>query len=364
VIALQTRRFGRTGLQVGVIGFGGTWISELPVNDAVKVIRHAYNCGINYFDTAKLDGDSEEKIGVALEDIRDRCVIATKTGSRTKNESLEDVQCSLRRLRTDRIDLIQLHGIDDEKTLTKAMSTDGVLQTCRQARAKGMVNFIGITGHKPRVLKKAIETGEFDTVLVPLNVVTRQALEELVPAAKKHDIGVAVMKPFSAKTSNLITCLYQPSLSLLSEDAELKALLGKDQKTMATSALRYVLSQDITVTIPGMRAVDEVEVAAKAGSEFKSLTKEETTRFQVDVGTDWCRDCGLCNCCPQNLNVAAILRFNTLYETYGLKNWARKLYAGLEVDVNKCNECRKCEQNCPYQLPIIKILKKRKNTLT
>ena len=93
---LQTRRFGRTGLQVGVIGFGGTWISELPEDDAVKVVRHAYNCGINYFDTAKLDGDSEEKIGVALQDVRDRCVIATKTGSRTKKESLEDIQCSLR----------------------------------------------------------------------------------------------------------------------------------------------------------------------------------------------------------------------------------------------------------------------------
>jgi uncharacterized protein len=363
VNALQTRRFGRTGLQVGVVGFGGTWISELTMDEAIKVVRHAYNCGLNYFDTAKLDGDSEEKIGVALQDVRDRCVIATKTGSRTKKESLEDVQCSLRRLRTDRIDLIQLHGIDDEKTLTKAMSTDGALQTCKQARAKGMVDFIGITGHKPRVLKKAIETGEFDTVLVPLNVVTRQALEELVPTAKKHDIGIAVMKPLSAKTSNLVTCLYQPSLSLLSEDAELKTLLGKDQNTMAASALRYVLSQKIALTIPGMRSINEVEVAAKAGGEFKSLTKEEATRFQVDLGTEWCRDCGLCNCCPKNLNVAAILRFHTLHETYSLKNWARKLYTGLEVDVNKCNECRECEQKCPYQLPIIKMLKKAERDL-
>ena len=93
------------------------------------------------------------------------------------------------------------------KRLAKAMGADGVMETCKQARAKGMVDFIGITGHKPRVLKKAIETGEFDTVLVPLNVVTRQTLEELLPTAKAHDVGVAIMKPFSAKTSNLITCL-------------------------------------------------------------------------------------------------------------------------------------------------------------
>ena len=166
-----------------------------------NVVRHAFDLGINYFDTAKLDGDSEEKIGAALQEVRDKCIIATKTGSRTKKESLEDFECSLKRLKTDRLDIIQLHGIDDEKTLAKAMGADGSLQTCKEARKQGLVDFIGITGHKPRVLTRAVESGEFDTVLVPLNVVTRQALEELLPAAKAHDVGVVVMKPLSAKTS-------------------------------------------------------------------------------------------------------------------------------------------------------------------
>jgi uncharacterized protein len=361
VKVLQKRRFGRTGLQVGVVGFGGTWISELPFDDAVKVVRHAYDCGVNYFDTAKLDGDSEEKIGAALHDVRDRCIIATKTGSRTNKESLEDLQSSLRRLRTNRINLIQLHGIDDEKTLAKAMGSDGVVHTCKQAREKGMVDFIGITGHKPMVLKKAVETGEFDTVLVPLNIVTRQALEELVPAAKKHDVGIAVMKPLSAKTSNLITCLYQPSLSLLSDEPELKTLLGSDQNSMANSALRYVLSQDIAVTIPGVRSTEEVEVATQTGNKFNGLTKQEEKRFHAEFGANWCRDCGLCNSCPQNLNIAAILRFHTLHEVYGLKKWAQKLYRGLEIDVDKCDGCQECELKCPYQLPITNMLKKAKN---
>jgi predicted aldo/keto reductase-like oxidoreductase len=326
--------------------------------EAVKVVRHAYDCGINYFDTAKWDGDSEEKIGAALEDVRDNCIIATKTGSRTKRESLADVQGSLKRLRTDRIDIIQLHGIDDEKTLAKAMGADGVMETCKQARAKAMVHFIGITGHKPRVLKKAVETGEFDTVLVPLNVVTRQTLEELLSTAKAHDVGVAIMKPFSAKTSNLITCFYQPSLSLLSDEPELKAFLGKDQNTMATSALRYVLSQDIAVTIPGLRSKGEVDVAAQVGREFQGLTHEESGRFQVDLGKAWCRDCGLCADCSEKVNVAAILRFQTFYETYGLRKWAIKLYGGLEVKADKCNGCGLCEQKCPYQLPVRQMLKK------
>lgn len=355
---MQKRRLGRTNLQVSQVGFGGTWISELNTPEAVHVVRKAFDLGINYFDTAKLDGDSEEKIGATLQDVRDKCIIATKTGSRTKKESLEDFECSLKRLKTDRLDIIQLHGIDNEKTLAKAMGADGSLQTCKEARKQGLVDFIGITGHKPRVLVKAVETGEFDTVLVPLNVVTRQALEELVPAARAHDVGVVVMKPLSAKTSTLITCLYQPSLSLVSDEPELKTLLGQNGDAMVNSALRYVLSQDVSVVIPGLKSVTEVETAAKVGKQYKGLTTKEQEHFSFNLGTSYCRDCGQCLPCPQNINVAAILRFHTLYKVYGLKVWAKKLYRGLEVKAEKCIGCGECEGKCPYKLSIINMLKK------
>jgi aryl-alcohol dehydrogenase-like predicted oxidoreductase len=125
---LNKRKLGRTGLEVSIVGFGGTWISQLANDDASKVIRRAFDLGITYFDTAKLDGDSEEKMGDALKEFRDECVIASKTGSRTKGESLSDLRQSLQRLQTDRLDLIQLHGIDDEQTLKKAIGEDGVLK--------------------------------------------------------------------------------------------------------------------------------------------------------------------------------------------------------------------------------------------
>jgi hypothetical protein len=361
---MQKRRFGRTNLQVSIVGFGGTWISEIDQDAAVAVVKRAFELGINYFDTAKWDGDSEEKMGLALKAVRDQCVIATKTGSRTKRESLEDFKSSLKRLQTDRLDIIQLHGIDDEKTLQKAMSQDGVLQTCKQARKEGLVDFIGITGHKPRVLLKAIETGEFDTVLVPLNVITRQATEELLPAAKAHDAGVAVMKPLSAKTSNLITCLYNPSLSLVSDEPELKALLGESKGEMASSALRYVLSQNIAVTIPGLRSALEVETAANIGENYKGLTESEKQRFSFKLGTQYCRDCGLCMPCPQKINLPAILRFETFYSIYGLKNWAKKLYGGLEVKADKCTGCSECDSKCPYNLPVTKLLKEAHKKLS
>ena len=230
-------------------------------------------------------------------------------------------------------------------------------ETCKEARKEGLADFVGITGHKPRVLAKAIQTGEFDTVLVPLNVVTRQALEELLPVAKSHDVGVVAMKPLSAKTSNLITCLYQPSLSLVSQEPELKALLGKTANEQVNSALRYVLSQDISVVIPGLRSIGEVETAAKAGQQYKGITPKEHERFSFNL-VDHCRDCSQCMPCPEKINIPAVLRFHSFYETYGLKDWAKKLYTGLEDKADKCTNCGQCKEKCPYKVPIEKKLMK------
>jgi hypothetical protein len=339
------------------VGFGGTWIAELNPEQASAVVKRAYELGINYFDTAPLDGDSEEKIGNALQDVRRNCIIATKTASRTKKESLKEVQTSLESLKTDHLDIIQLHGIDSEETLAKAMSANGSLQTCKEAQREGLVDFVGITGHKPRVLAKAVQSCEFDTVLVPLNIVTRQALEELLPTAKMHDVGVIAMKPFSAKTSTLITCLYQSSLSLVSDEPELKALLGQNKQSMAESALRYVLSQDIATVIPGLRSIHEVETAAETGNNYDGLTEEEQRRFNYALG-DYCRDCGSCLPCPQKINIPAALHFLDFQEKYRLKEWAKKLYSGLDVKPDRCNGCGECETKCPYMLPIQKGLKR------
>ncbi len=348
---MDKRRLGRTNLMVSQVGFGGTWIAELPKQQAVEVVRRAFDLGITYFDTARWDGDSEEKLGAALQDVRSQCVIATKTGSRTKKESMDDFSVSLKNLRTDHVDILQLHGIDDEKTLAKALGEDGSLQTCKQARREGLADFVGITGHKPRVLAKAVETGEFDTVLVPLNVVTPQALEELLPAAKAHDVGVVAMKPFMAKTSNLITCLYQPSLSLISNEPELKALLGDTSDEQVSSLIGFDLSQDISTVIAGVKSLKEVDAAAKAGYIYSGLLNEEKRRFNPDLG-NYCRDCGACLPCLEKVNIPAVLRFQLFAEGYGLKDWAAKLYGGLEVKVDRCSGCGECESKCPYQLPI------------
>lgn len=353
---MQKRKLGRTNLRVSVIGFGAMWLDDLKVEESVEVVRRAMELGINYFDTARNYGDSEEKLGMALEDSRDKCVIATKTGSRTREGSLGQIKKSLRSLKTDRIDILQLHGIDDSKTLEKAMSPGGSLETCKEARSKGLADFIGISSHRPNVLVKAIKTMEFDTILVPLNVVTRQPMEELLSVAKEHDVGVVVMKPLAMKVANILTWKYSPSLSLLSDEPELESYLGVDRASRVHNALKFILTQKVSTIAVGYKSVEEVEVAARVGEEFKGLTLEEKRRFEMNLGKHYCRDCGLCLPCPKKLNIPAILRFYDLHRIYNLETWAAKLYSGLDVKANECNNCGICEPKCPYSIPIRKSL--------
>jgi len=355
---------GKTNLQVSIIGFGGmhiypsNYLPEMSRSDGIKVVRRAYELGINYFDTARGygNGESEERIGAALEDVRDQCVLATKTGSRTRKESMDDIKESLRRLRTNKLDIIQLHGIDDMETLKKAMRSGGVLESCKEAQSKGLVDYIGITGHRPNVLAEAIKTNEFDIVLVPISVLTKQALEVLVPVAKDLDVGVVVMKALVFKISNIMTWAYAEPLGLFPDEAHLKGFLGEDRNSRVRNALRWVLAQDISTIALGMRSVEQVEFAAKIGEEFNGLTAEEE-RFTVQQKKEYCRDCGFCLPCPQGLNISGILRIYDLASDYGLRDWAKKIYRPLPVKADSCNECGECEPKCPYNLPIMNMLK-------
>ena len=346
--------------------YPSSYLQEMSFSGAVKVIRRAFELGINYFDTARGygEGQSEERIGAALEDVRDLCVLATKTGSRTRKESMDDIKESLRRLRTDRLDLIQLHGIDDLATLEKAVGSGGVLESCKEARSRGLVDFIGITGHRPNVLAEAIKTNEFDTVLVPISVLTRQALEELVPLAKDLDVGVVVMKALAFKISNIMTWAYAEPLGLFPDEDYLKGFLGEDRNVRVRNALRWVLAQDISTIALGLGSVEQVEFAAKVGEEFDGLTGEEKERFSVQRKKEYCRDCGLCLPCPQGLNISGILRIYDLAVAYGLGDWAKKIYRPFSVKAEGCNECGECESKCPYNLPIMNMLKDASKTLS
>ncbi len=370
-IVMQKKRLGRTGLQVSVVGFGGIPIIALSREKAEKVVRYAYEKGVNYFDTARAYGDSEEKIGAALKDVRDEVVLATKTHQRTKEAAARaGLKQSLRNLQTDRIDLVQLHGIDSEQLLKKAMSSEGALSALEEAKAQGKIDHIGISGHNPYVLAKAIRTGKFDAVLVPLNVLDRRANEELIPLAKELDVGVVIMKALGGCGSPLrysqwgARFLGKPEIDW-PDPSEFIAHFGKDGFERAERSLRFVLAHDIDTVIPGLRSTEEIDYVAKVVENFRKLSSEEKAAYKFGElpPEPFCRECGLCMPCPDGVEIPTILRWDIYYSYYNIKRWTTEQYPKLRTRVNSCTECGNCEEKCPFHLPVINMLKEAEKRL-
>ena len=361
---MQKRRLGRTNLKVSVIGFGGIPIVKVSKEEACKMIRRAFDLGINYFDTARAYGDGEEKLGMALEDVRDKVIIATKTHQRTREDAARaGLKQSLPKLRTNRIDIVFLHGIDDEKTLKQAMKAEGSLTALREARKQGKIDFIGISGHRPYILAKAIKTGEFDVILVPLNLINREATEELLPLAKEVDVGIVVMKPFGGTDYRFVRQEWWGTY--VSDKTEFNQIFGGGM-LRSERALKFVLAHTISTVIPGFSSIEEIEAAAKVGREFVGLTSREVKdiRFGELPPSPFCRLCRLCMPCPEGLNIPLILTLQTYHTFHGIKDWTRQVYDKLSTKVDSCTRCGECEPKCPYKLPIIKMLLQTEKTLT
>lgn len=362
---MEKRRLGKTGLQVSVIGFGGIPIIALSRDEAERLVRYAFKKGINYFDTARAYGDSEEKMGAALKDVRDEVIIATKTHQRTKEEAARaGLEQSLRNLQTDRIDLVKLHGIDNEETLEKATGSEGSLSALEEARDQGKIDYIGISSHNPFILEKAIKTGKFDTVLVPLNAVDRRATENLIPLAEKLDVGVIIMKALGGCAAPLqypqrgARFLGKPEQDW-PDSSEFLVYFGEEGFDRAHRSLRFVLAHDIGAIIPGFRSTEEVDYAVKVAENFEGLTlqEKEDLKFGEFPPEPFCRECGICMSCPDGVEISRILRWDTYFTYYNIRRWTREQYQKLRTRVNSCTECGQCEEKCPYRLPVIRMLR-------
>jgi len=370
---MQKRRLGRTDLQVSRIGFGGIPIIALSKREAESVVTYAFEQGITYFDTARAYGDSEEKIGAALKGVRDKVVIATKVPwQRTKADAANvGLKQSLRNLQTDRIDLVQLHGIDSEELLRKVTGPDGSLAALKKAKSEGKVDYVGITGHNPHVLEKAVRTAAFDTVLVPLNVLDRRATETLFSVAKELDVGIIAMKTMGGCAHPLeypqreARFLGKPKDDW-PDSSEFISHFGKEGIERTKRTLRFVLAHDIDTLIPGFRSTEEVDYGLKIADGFHGLDPDEEKAYKFGElpPEPFCRECEMCMPCPEGVEIPTILRWSTYHTFYDIKNWTRDQYPKLRTRANSCTECGECEKKCPYNLPVIKMLNEAEKMLT
>jgi len=328
---MEKRRLGRTGLEVSCIGFGALPMQRCTMEEAGKVLHAALDSGINFFDTARAYTDSEEKIGRHISSRRSEYYLATKSLKRSKEGMAEEINTSLRLMKTDYIDLYQIHNVKKRAEYEQVMGPGGALEALKEAQQAGKIRFIGITGHDYDLLLEGIKTNEFSTVQAPFNAVEHKPLERLFPLAREMDIGRIVMKP-----------------------------LGGGQIEHKVLALRYILAQDITVAIPGMDHPDHVRENLSAAEPFVPLTAAEQAVLDAEVaelGKNFCRRCGYCMPCAQGIDIPATFIIHLQYARYGMKEAGAAKYASLQAKASACIECGICETRCPYDLPIRERLK-------
>ena len=325
------RRLGKTELQVSVVGFGGIPIQRIDASSTEKVVNRAIELGINFFDTARGYTDSEEKLGAALKKHRDKVIIATKSMARDKKGMAEDIDKSLMTMGVDYIDLYQLHNVKDKDALEQVLAADGALTALKEAKEKGKIKHIGVTGHIKDILLEILKTGEMETVQFPFNPVEVSDAGKLFDLAKKMDTGVIIMKPMAGGAL-----------------------------TNAKLALSFILEHPVTVAIPGMDFPEQVEENAAVGSTPRPLSepeREELSRLVAKLGTRFCRRCEYCLPCQQGIDIPSVFLFDGYYTRYDLKDWAKERYQAMDVKPDDCLECGECEERCPYNLPIREMLK-------
>ena len=328
---MEYRKLGKTGLTISRMGFGGIPIQRIDAEGTRKLLHEMADKGINYIDTARGYTVSEEYLGYAMEGIRDKFVVATKSMARTKEAMAADIETSLRNLRTDHIELYQVHNPSMEQ-LDQVIGKDGALEALMEAREAGRVGHIGLTCHSVQVFERALELDWVETIMFPYNIVESQG-EELIRKCTEKNVGFIAMKPLAGGAI---------------EDASL--------------ALRYICAnKNVTVVIPGMAEERELDENIQACEDEKSLTEEELKKIEdvkKQLGTDFCRRCNYCAPCTVGINIPSVFLFAGYLQRYNLADWAKDRYSTLAVKASACVGCGECEKRCPYHLPIREKLKK------
>lgn len=322
---------GNTGLNCSVISFGGIPIQRSDAANTQTVIDRMEHHGINFIDTARGYTVSEEYLGAALQGRRSKFVIATKSMSRTYQQITDDVDTSLRNLRTDHIELYQLHNIPSN-AVDQIFSDAGAYQALQDAKKAGKIGHIGATTHSLDALKLLTEeySAYVETLMFPYNIIETQG-HEVLASARKKGIGTIAMKPLAG--GNL------------------------DNWSLA---LRFIAaSQVCDISIPGMGSPEEVDLNASVADTLSPLTAaelDECEKIRSELGNHFCRRCGYCAPCTAGIDIPSALLMANYLRRYGLADWAKSRYAGLSRHASDCVQCRLCEFRCPYHLPIREML--------
>jgi len=320
---------GSTGITVDKNGFGALPIQRIPKSEAVKLIRKAFEHGIRFFDTARSYTDSEEKLGEALEGIRDQVFIATKTPSKTVEGFWKDLEDSLRLLKTDYIDLFQFHN---PTFCPKPGDGTGLYEAMLEAKAQGKVRHIGITNHRLNVANEAVESGLYETLQFPFCYLATEKDVALVESCKKANMGFIAMKALSG---GLIT--------------------------NSAAAYAYLAQFDNVLPIWGVQRERELDEFLSYVDNPPSMTAEIKQLIEHDreeLLGEFCRGCGYCMPCPVGIEINTCARMSLLIRRSPSEKQLTETAQQMMKKIEECLHCNQCMSKCPYGLNTPDLLAK------
>lgn len=322
-------RLGSTEIVVNKNGFGALPVQRVGMEEAVRLLRRAYEGGIRFFDTARAYSDSEEKLGAAFEGIREKLFIATKSGAKTGEAMEKDLEKSLSLLRTDYIDIYQFHN---PSFCPKPGDGSGLYETALAAKKAGKIRHIGITNHRLGIAMEAIESGLYETLQFPFSYLSTGKDEELVEACQKADMGFIAMKALSGGLITNSAAAYAHAAKF----GNVLPIWGVQRESELDEFLSYIENPPVMT------------------QELSEIIEKD----RAELSGEFCRGCGYCMPCPAGIVINNCARMSLLLRRSPSAGWLGEEWQERMEKIADCLHCGQCRSKCPYGLDTPALLAK------
>ena len=326
---MSTVTLGKTGITTNKNGFGALPIQRISDEEAVHLLRKAYENGITYYDTARWYTDSEHKIGLAFAGMRDKVFIATKTGAQDAEGFRKDLETSLKELQTDYVDLYQFHN---PAFCPKPGDESGLYDAVLKAKEQGKIHHIGITNHRLAIAHEAVESGLYETLQFPFSYLATEKDIELVESCKQAGMGFVAMKALSGGLINNSAAAY----AYLAQYDNVLPIWGVQREAELDEFISYI---------------DNPPVMTEELSEVIRRDREEL------LGDVW-RGCGYCMPCPVGIEINNCARMSLLLRRSPSAGHLSPEGQEKMMKIENCLHCNKCKSKCPYGLDTPTLLQK------
>ena len=321
---------GSTGITVPQNAFGALPIHRISQEAAVRLVRRAYEGGMLYFDTARAYSDSEVKLGEAFDGMREKVYIATKTTAKTGEDLKRDLETSLTNLRTDYIDVYQLHQVGQAY---RPGDGTGLYEALEDAKRQGLIRHFGVTAHKLGVALDCVESGLYETMQFPFSYLSLEKEVELVRLCKEKNVGFIAMKGLAG---GLIT-RSEVAMAFIAETDNVLPIWGIQREHELDEWLSYM---------------DETPVM---NDEFRAFIEQE----RMELQGEFCRGCGYCMpTCPAQIQINNCARMSLMLRRAPSKAWLSPTWQANMHQIENCINCGVCKTHCPYGLDTPALLKK------